>query len=145
MNPCGAQPSAGTLLLREDPLTPGVFVAMSGITEMPDYNASAETGECGGFDVTGAGYKQKYKNGVFDQDDWSLVLDYKSQDAEQLKLKDDFDSLASINYRIQLPDANATKLTVPVNVINWGFSIPVGENIQRNITLQPTGDPVWTE
>lgn len=146
MNPCGSESSSGTILLREVDATPGTYLAISGVEEMPQYNATAETAECGGFDASASGYKSKYKTGIRDQDDMSAVFSFKSGDAQQMLLRQDFESDDAQNYRIQLPDTQATKLDLAINMISWGLPIPTaGENIQRSVTMQPTGDPTWSE
>lgn len=145
-NPCGGYSSIGTQFLREDPANPGVFEAIAGIADMPSYNATTETAECGGYNTGLTGYKNKYKTGLFDQDDMALTMDFRSADAVQVKLRDDFASLNSRNYRLVLPDDTNTTLTVACNVTSWGLPIPAaGEVIQRAVTLQPTGDPTYTE
>ena len=143
-NPCGSYSSIGTQVLREDPV--GVWTAIGGIAEMPSYNATQEVQECGGYNAGVTGYRQKYKTGLIDQDDMTLTMDFISQDAVQMGLRTDFEATTSRNFRIVLPDDTNTTMELACNVTSWGLPIPAaGEVLQRSVTLQPTGDPTYTE
>lgn len=57
----------------------------------------------------------------------------------------DFESDVKQNYQIVIPDATLTTIEFEGNVSELGLSIPVGDKISSDVTIQISGKPVVSE
>ena len=140
LDSCGNEIGRGSTLERETAPGSGVFVAIAGMSEFPEPSFTAETGECTDFDSVG-GWKEYYKNGTFDAGQLALTMFWRSGDAQQSQLYQDFLGLDAQNYRIVWSDALNTTMTFAGLLIGWGRNTQIAEAITQPLNFQITGEP----
>jgi len=125
----------GTVFLRKEA---AVFVALAGVYNITGPGMTRETVETTTYDSPD-GYREKI-GGLRDGGNITFTMNF--VDTTYQIIKDDFEDDTIQEYEVQFPDANKTKVTFSGLVTELPTSIPEGDRITVDVTIEISGKPV---
>lgn len=116
------------------------FVAISEINSISGPNKTRAVIDVTSLDSTG-GYRE-FIGGFRDGGEVTLEMNFTPSGFDQMN--DDFESDSSRDYKIVLPNTEATEFLFTALVTDLGMAVPMDDKVTANVTLKVTGQVTMT-